>query len=106
MTDEQKPEPKKKKETSDGAKKGPEQVIRDGGIAAMIWRRESTTGFPYYEFSISRSWKSVSSGKTGYSQNYFAKNEAQLVKVIGLASNWITEAEAKDQANQAEALAA
>lgn len=106
MTDEQKPEPKKKKESSDGAKNGPEHVIRDGGIAAMIWRRESTTGFPYYEFSISRSWKSVSSGKTGYSQNYFANNEAQLLKVIELASRWITEAEARDQANKNEALAA
>ena len=106
MTDELKTEPKKKKETSDGAKKGPEQVIRDGGIAAMIWRRESTTGFPYYEFSLSRSWKSVSSGKTGYSQNYFSKNEAQLVKVIELASRWIAEAEARDQASAAEALAA
>ena len=106
MTDEQKSEPKRKKETSDGAKKGPEHVIRDGGIAAMIWRRESTTGFPYYEFSISRSWKSVSSGKTGYSQNYFSKNEAQLVKVIELASRWIAEAESRDQAEKNEALAA
>ena len=106
MTDEEKPETKKKKENSDGAKKGPEQVIRDGGIAAMIWRRESTTGFPYYEFSLSRSWKSVSSGKTGYSQNYFSKNEAQLVKVIELAGKWIAEAESRDQAEKAEALAA
>jgi hypothetical protein len=89
MTDELKTEPKKKKETSDGTKKGPQHVIRDGGIAAMIWRRESATGFPYYEFSLSRSWKSVSSGKTGYSQNYFAKNGAQLMKVIELASQWI-----------------
>ena len=105
MTNESKIEPKKK-ERADGTKKGPEHVIREGGIAAMIWRRESTTGFPYYEFSLSRSWKSVSSGKTGYSQNFFSKNEAQLVNVIELASKWITEAEAKDQASQAEALAA
>jgi hypothetical protein len=105
MTNELKTEPKKKEKT-DGTKKGPEQVIRDGGVAAMIWRRESTTGFPYYEFSLSRSWKSVASGKTGYSQNFFAKNEAQLVKVIELASRWITEAEAKDQAGPAESLAA
>lgn len=104
MTDEQKPETKKKsKETSDGVKKSPEHVIRDGGVAAMIWRRESTTGFPYYEFSLSRSWKSVSSGKTGYSQNFFSRNETQLVKVIELASRWISEKEAQ---NQAEPLAA
>ena len=104
MNDEQKPELKKKKETSDGTKKGPEQVIRDGGIAAMIWRRESTTGFPYYEYSISRSWKNQA-GKTGYSQNYFSRNEAQLINVISQATVWIAEAEAKNQAN-AEALAA
>lgn len=104
MTEEQKTEPKKKsKESSDGAKNGPEHVIRDGGVAALIWRRESTTGFPYYEFSLSRSWKSVSSGKTGYSQNFFSRNEAQLVKVIELASQWIT---AKEAENQAEPLAA
>jgi len=104
MTEEHKTEPKRKKETSDGAKKGPEQVIRDGGIAAMIWRRESTTGFPYYEFSISRSWKSQA-GKTGYSHNYFGRNETQLINVIGQAAKWISEAEAKQQAD-AEALAA
>lgn len=104
MTNETKTEPKKK-EKSEGAKSGPEQVIRDGGIAAMIWRRESTTGFPYYEYSISRSWKNQA-GKTGYSQNYFGRNEAQLINVIGQATKWIADAEAKDQAGQAEALAA
>lgn len=104
MTNEIKPEPKKK-EKSEGSKNGPEHVIRDGGIAAMIWRRESTTGFPYYEYSISRSWKNQA-GKTGYSQNYFSRNEAQLINVIGQATKWIADAEAKDQAGQAEALAA
>ena len=34
MTDEQKPETKKKKDGNDGAKNGPEHVIRDGGILA------------------------------------------------------------------------
>lgn len=104
MINESKSEPKKK-DKAEGAPKGPAHVLRDGGIAAMVWRRESATGFPYYEYSLSRSWKSQN-GKTGYSQNYFARNEAQLVKVIELASRWISEAEAKDQAAQAEAMAA
>lgn len=104
MTNETKTDPKRK-EKSEGAKNGPEHVIRDGGIAAMIWRRESTTGFPYYEYSISRSWKNQA-GKTGYSQNYFSRNEAQLISVIGQATKWIADAEAKNQAGQAEALAA
>lgn len=103
MTNETRNEPKKR-EKADGPKKGPEHVIRDGGIAAMIWRRESTTGFPYYEYSISRSWKSQA-GKTGYSSNYFSRNEAQLVNVIGQATKWIAEADEKNQAG-AEALAA
>lgn len=90
MTTEQKQEPKKAKpagkETSELA-----HTIRDGAIAANIWRRQSQTGFPYYEFS--RSYKSVSSGKTGYRTNYFSKNKEQLVKVVELASMWIAENE-------------
>ncbi|WP_442483358.1 hypothetical protein [Aeoliella sp. SH292] len=103
MTNELKTEPKKK-EKEDGSKK-PEHVIRDGGIAAMIWRRESTTGFPYYEYSISRSWKNQA-GRAGYSQNYFSRNEAQLINVIGQATKWIADVEAKDQAGQPGVLAA
>jgi hypothetical protein len=105
MTEEPKVEAKKKRDSGDGAKKGPQQVIRDGSVAAMIWRRESATGFPYYEYSISRSWKNQA-GKTGYSQNYFGRNEAQLINVVGQATQWIADAEAKDQADKPEVLAA
>lgn len=52
---------------------GPSQVIREGGVAASIWARQSATGFPYYEFQFSRPWK-LHSGRAGYSQNFFAKN--------------------------------
>lgn len=41
-----------------------------------------------------------------YSQNYISRNEVQLINVIGQATKWIADAEAKDQAGQAEALAA
>lgn len=105
MTIEQKADAKRTTQTSKVAK-GPEHVFREGSVAAMIWKRESATGFPYYEYSITRSWKSQASGKTGYSQNYFAKNESQLLKVIGLASGWITAAEAKDHADTPERCAA
>lgn len=101
MTSEQRHEPKKKKPDAREAK--PAHVIREGGVAAMIWPRQSATGFPYYEFSISRSWK-LHSGRSGYSQNFFAKNNTQLVKVIELASQWIAENE--PLLIQAESLAA
>jgi hypothetical protein len=48
----------------------------------------------------------VSTGKEGYSQNYFAKNEGQLVRVIQGATEWIAKAESQDQSNNAVALAA
>lgn len=64
------------------------------------------TGYPYYDFSLSRSYKSVSTGKEGYSQNYFGKNEGQLLKVIQGATEWIAKAESQDQSDNAGALAA
>lgn len=58
---------------------------------------------PLGGYSISLSWKDQA-GKTGYSQNYFSRNEAQLVNVMGQATKWIAAAEAKDQAGQPDAL--
>lgn len=58
------------------------KTVREGAVAASIWRRQSPTGFPYYDFSLSRSWKSMSSGKTGYSQNFFGRHRAELLTVI------------------------
>ncbi|WP_428305398.1 hypothetical protein [Lacipirellula sp.] len=103
MTNELETETKKQKSGGGKGETKPVKSFRDGGISAMIWKRESSTGFPYYEYSISRSWK-ASTGKTGYSSNYFAKNQAQLLNVIQQASTWIAENEA--QLVQAESLAA
>lgn len=104
MTNEIKPEPKNKKADGGKAENKPAHLIRDGAIAASIWLRESSTGFPYYEYTLSRSYKSVTSGKSGYLSNYFARNEKQLINVIQQASQWISEKES--QLTQAESLAA
>ena len=50
MSSETRIEPKKKKLENRGAK--PAHVICEGGAAAMIWPRQSATGFPYYECSL------------------------------------------------------
>ena len=68
----------------------PVSVIRKGAIAASIWQRQSPSGYAYFDFSLSRSWKSKSTDKTGYSRNFFETNEADLVEVIQKASAWIT----------------
>ena len=68
----------------------PVSVIRKGAIAASIWQRQSPSGFAYFDFSLSRSWKSKSTDKTGYSRNFFETNDADLSEVIQKASAWIT----------------
>jgi hypothetical protein len=74
----------------EGESADPVQVIRKGAIAASVWQRQSPSGYAYYDFSLSRSWKSLSTDKTGYSKNFFETNEADLIEVIQKASAWIT----------------
>ncbi len=85
-----KPETKKKKSV---AAETPIHVIRAGAVAASIWRRQSPAGYVYYDFSLTRSWKSLSSGNTGYSKNFFARNQQELVQVIQEAAGWVAQHE-------------
>lgn len=80
---------KKKTKETDAEGTDPVQVIRQGAIAASIWRRQSPSGFAYYDFSLSRSWKSQGTGKTGYSKSFFGANEKELVEVVQKATAWI-----------------
>lgn len=89
MTD-QKNEQKAKKATTDESN-DPAHTVREGAIAASIWLRQSPSGFPYYDFTLSRSWKSMSTGRTGYSKSFFDRNKAELLNVIELAVSWIEE---------------
>lgn len=85
-------ETKKKKTT---AAETPVHSIRAGAVGASIWRRQSPAGYVYFDFSLTRSWKSLSSGNTGYSKNFFARNQQDLAQVIEQATQWITEHEKK-----------
>jgi len=67
----------------------PIKVIRKGAVAASIWRRQSPSGFEYYDFSLSRSWKTSKTGREGYSPNFFVANEAELQAVVSEAASWI-----------------
>lgn len=75
----------------------PVKVIRCGAIAASIWKRQTSTGFEYLDFSLSRSWKLKSGEREGYSQNFFEGNEEALFEVVNLASRFIR-AEQSDEA--------
>ena len=88
MNEQNKAKVRIKSETSENS--DPVKVIRKGAIAASIWRRQSPNGFAYYDFTLSRSWKAMSSEKTGYSKNFFGNNVPELQDVINEASGWIT----------------
>jgi hypothetical protein len=97
-------EPKSRKnQDKNGEITDPTQTVREGAVAASIWLRQSPSGVPYYDISLSRSWKSVSSGKTRYSRNFFARNREDLVRVIEKTSAWIEEQHLESLSVQDEA---
>src|SRR5437868_6133701 len=75
--------------TTAASNQQPVTTIREGAVAASIWRRQSSAGLEYFEFSLSRSWKSKSGDKEGYSQNFFESNEAAVVQVVTEACRFI-----------------
>ena len=70
-------------------------TIRERAVAASIWSRKSSTGHNYLAFSLSRSWKSKSGDKEGYSQNFFETNEESLVQVVTKACQFIRSRQAE-----------
>ena len=99
-------EAKGKKKEADSENMDPVHVIRKGAIAASVWQRQSPSGFAYYDYSVSRSWQSKSTDKTGYSKNYFSANQAELIEVIQKASAWIIEKQESEQKLAPDMLAA
>ena len=87
-------ETKTRRKDTDSEATDPVHVVRKGAIAASIWRRQSPSGFAYFDFSVSRSWKSMSSDKMGYSRNFFETNLEELLEVITMAADWIVERKA------------
>lgn len=67
----------------------PVKVIREGAIAASIWKRQTPTGFEYLDFSLSRSWKMKTGEREGYSQSFFERNEEALLQVIAKTCDYI-----------------
>ncbi|QDV81026.1 hypothetical protein [Botrimarina mediterranea] len=82
-----------KKTSTKSAAERPVHMVRRGAIAASIWQRQTQTGFAYHEFTLSRSWKSKSGEREGYSSSFFIRNAADLATVIEGASTWIAEQE-------------
>ena len=77
----------------------PVKTIRHGAIAASIWKRQATSGFEYFDFTVSRSWKTTPTGMEAYSTTFFARNAEDLHAVIQEAANWMESQQASLQEN-------
>ena len=77
----------------------PFKTFRHGAVAASVWRRQAPSGFEYFDFSVSRSWKATTTGKEGYSPNFFVSNTPALVMVIEEAASWIASQQESMQAS-------
>lgn len=64
-------------------------TIRDGAIAANIFRGVTPDGHAYLYFSLSRSWKSSTGNREGYSDRFYVRNGEAIQKVVAKASQWI-----------------
>lgn len=103
---EERTEPKRKK-NDETEPQDPVLTVREGAVAASIWRRQSPAGYAYFDFSLSRSWKSMTSGKTGYSKNFFGRHKEELLLVIERVAGEIAKLEAENGTSAAdESLAA
>lgn len=69
----------------------PRHVIQCGQVTAHIFERQSPSGYPYFDFSLSRTWKNKSTGRESHSPTFFDGNHADIASAARKASGWILE---------------
>jgi hypothetical protein len=77
-----------KKQTS---KPAIEETLRRGDIVANVYKRQSLSGYVFFEYVIRRCWTSASSGKEQQGSSMHAVNEADLLALIPAATLRIRE---------------
>jgi hypothetical protein len=66
-------------------------TIREGAVAANVFRGQTPDGHAYLYFSLSRSWKSAAGNREGYSDRFYDRNEEALQRVIAKVCAWMRE---------------
>ena len=67
------------------------KTIREGAIAANVFRGNTADGHTYLYFELSRSWKAQSGNREGYSKKFYDRNVEALQRVSANAAAWIQE---------------
>ena len=64
---------------------------------ALSRKHQATSGFEYFDLTVSRSWKTSSTSEEGYSSSFFFRNADELQVVIQEAADWIQSQQASLQ---------
>jgi hypothetical protein len=78
----------------------PVHTIQCGDVVAAIHLRQSNCGLQYYDFTLTRTWKSLASGKQARAVTFFENNQKDLCQAITEASTWIRERQRNQTANE------
>ena len=78
-----------KKTKTDSETRKPVKTFRQGAVGGSVWLKQSNIGLVYYDFTLSRSWKSLASGKEGYSSNFFDSSREELKAVVDDCCDYI-----------------
>ena len=67
------------------------KTIREGAVAANIFRGHTPDGHAYLYFELSRAWRTLSGNREGYSKKFYERNAEAIQRVVASAAQWITE---------------
>jgi len=75
----------------------PVQTFREGQIAASVWERAGRRG-PYFELTLSRSFRRYNEEGFGYSPCFRARDANALKQCVEAATAWILTKDATAEA--------
>jgi hypothetical protein len=67
------------------------KTIREGAVAANIFRGNTPDGHAYLYFELSRAWRTLSGNREGYSKKFYERNAEAIQRVVASAAQWINE---------------
>lgn len=63
--------------------------VRSGETRAIVYQAQTNAGFKYFQFVLTRSWSSLSTGKESQGNSFFPSNEHEIIQAVREASAWI-----------------
>jgi len=70
-------------------KQRPVHVVRTETVTAEVYAFRSNTGYPYYGYTISRHWSSLTTGKETQGCVFFENSEAAIIETVKKVTEWL-----------------